>query len=97
MTVFCTFVAALFGFETDMFAFRSSYGQDGRGILILLTHLIVFITLALILVYKGGWQGVLAAITMAAVVTTLEWALFPIAYDWDAIADPGAHAREFGT
>ena len=96
LTVFCAFAAALFGFGVDVFSFRSSFEGTGREVLMLLTRLIVYITLALVLVFKGGWQGVLAAIAMAAAATTLEWALFPIAFDWAAMDDPGGYAEEFG-
>ena len=96
LAVFYTFVAALFGFGADIFSFRSSFAGDGREVLIRLTRLIVYVALALILVFKGGWRGILAAITMTAAATTLEWALFPVAYDWAAIDDPDAYAERFG-
>ena len=34
--------------------------------MMLLTRLIVYVTLALVLVFKGGWKGVVAAVVMAA-------------------------------
>ena len=96
LTAFYAFVAALFGFGTDIFAFRSTFAGDGREVLMLFVRLIVLIALAVILVFKGGWRGVIAAIVMAAAATTLEWALFPLAYDWAAINEPGAYAEVFG-
>lgn len=96
LTIFYTFVAALFGFGTDIFSFRSAYAGDGREVLMLLVRLAVFIALAVILVFKGGWSGVVAAIVMAAGATTVEWALFPLAYDWAALGDPGGYAEVFG-
>ncbi len=95
MTVFYAFVAALFGFGIDIFSFRSAYAGDGREVLILLVRLVVFIALAVILDFKGGWQRVLAAIVMAATATTVEWALFPPAYDWAALGDPGGYVKVF--
>ena len=96
LALFYAFAAALFGFGTNIFSFRSSFAGDGREVLILLTRLIVYVSLALILVFKGGWRGILAAIAMAATATTLEWALFPVAFDWAAINDPAAYAKRFG-
>ena len=96
MTLFYAFAAALFGFGTDIFSFRSLYAGDGRETLMLLSRLAVYIILALLLVFKGGWQGVLAAMVMAATATSLQWALFPVAYDWAAINDPDAYAKVFG-
>ncbi len=96
LSVFYTFVAALFGFGTDIFSFRSAYAGDGREVLMLLVRLIIFIALSVILVFKGSWQGVLAAIVMVAIATTVEWALFSIAYEWAALGDPEGYAKVFG-
>ena len=96
LTAGCTFAAALFGFGADVFAFRSSYGELGREPLILVARLLVYLALALILVFRGGWAGVLAAVLMAFVATSVEWALFPLAFDWAAVSDPSGYAREFG-
>jgi hypothetical protein len=96
LTVFCALSTALFGFGTDMFSFRSSFEGNGRELLMLVSRLAVYITLALILVFKGGWRGILAAISMAAIATTLEWLLFPLAFDLAAISDPAAYTEEFG-
>lgn len=67
LTVFCAFSATLFGFGTDIFSFRSSFAGDGREILMIVMRVVVYVTLALILVYKGGWWGVIAATVMALV------------------------------
>ncbi|CAN5512574.1 hypothetical protein BH24ACT22_BH24ACT22_12810 [soil metagenome] len=96
MTLFYVFAAALFGFGTDIFSFRSAYVGDGREVLMLVVRLAVYVILAILLVFKGGWQGVVAAIVMAAAATTLQWFLFPLAYDWAAISDPGGYAEVFG-
>jgi hypothetical protein len=52
--------------------------------------------LAVTLVLRGGWRGVLAAVAMVVGATLLEWALFPLAYEWAAISDPAGYERKFG-
>ncbi len=96
LTIGCTFAAVVFGFGSEMFAFRSSYGGLGKEPLILLTRLFVYLALAAILVFKGGWRGVAAAIVMVVCATTIEWALFPFAYDWASISNPTGYAKKFG-
>jgi hypothetical protein len=64
--------------------------------LILLTRLLVFLVLAVTLVLLGGWRGVLAALAMVVGATLVEWALFPLSYEWAAISDPAGYEREFG-
>lgn len=96
LTLFCAFAAALFGFGTDIFSFRSSYEGSGREALMLMTRMAVYVALAAILVFKGAWRGVLAAVFMVAAATTIEWALFPIAYNWAAMDDPAGYAERFG-
>jgi hypothetical protein len=97
LTLGCTFAAALFGFGTEVYAWRSVYeGQIGREQLILSTRLAVYVVLAVILVFRGGWWGVLAAVLMTVGATFVEWALFPFAYEWAAISDPSGYAEEFG-
>ena len=97
LTIGCTFAAALFGFGAQVYAWRSVYvGDFGREQLILLTRLAVYVVLALVLVFRGGWRGVLAAILMAVGATFIEWALFPVAYGWAAIGDPSGYAERFG-
>ena len=97
LTLGCTFAAALFGFGAQVYAWRSVYeGDFGREQLILLTRLAVYVVLAVVLVLRGGWPGVLAAILMALGATFVEWALFPFAYAWAAINDPSGFAERFG-
>jgi len=97
LTVGCTFAAAIFGFGAQVFAWKSAYeGDFGREQLILLTRLLVFLALAVTLVLRGGWRGVLAAVAMIAGATLLEWTLFPLAHEWAAISDPEGYEREFG-
>jgi hypothetical protein len=97
LTLGCTFAAALFGFGAQVYAWRSVYAGDvGREQLILLTRLLVFVVLAVILVLRGGWSGVLAAVLMTLGATFIEWALFPFAYGWAAIGDPSGYAERFG-
>ena len=97
LTLGCTFAAALFGFGAQVYAWRSVYEGDlGREQVILLTRLLVFLVLAVILILRGGWRGVLAALAMVVGATLLEWALFPLAYDWAAISDPAGYEKKFG-
>lgn len=88
LTIGCAVAATIFGFGSSVFSFQaSSAGEFGRTQLILFTRLAVLGALALVLVFKGGWKGVFAAIAMTAVATTIEWALFPFAYEF-ALAQP---------
>ena len=97
LTLGCTFAAALFGFGAQVYAWKSVYGGDlGREQLILLTRLLVFVVLAVVLVFRGGWWGVVAAVAMAVGATLAEWALLPFAYDWAAISDPAGYEEKFG-
>lgn len=96
LTVGCTFAAALFGFGCEVFAFRSAYEGNSGGTLILLTRLAVYLVLAVTLVLRGEWWGVLAAIVMVVCATALEWALFPAAYQWASIVDPSGYEKEYG-
>ena len=97
LTLGCTFAAAIFGFGTQVYAWKSVYeGTVRREQLLLLTRLLVFVVLAVILVFRGGWRGVLAAIAMVVGATLLEWALFPVAHEWAAISDLAGYDREFG-
>ena len=97
LTLGCTFAAALFGFGAQVYAWRSAYEGDlGREQLILLTRLLAFVALAVVLVFRGGWRGVLAAILMTVGATFIEWALFPFAYGWAATGDPAGYAEKFG-
>src|SRR5918998_4973021 len=97
LTLGCTFAAALFGFGAQVYAWKSVYAGDlGREQLILLARLMVLVALAVILVFHGGWQGVLAAVLMTVGAPFIEWALFPFAYGWAAIEDPSGYAEKVG-
>jgi hypothetical protein len=97
LTFGCAFAAALFGFGAQVYAWKSAYAGDlGREQLILLARLLAFVVLAVVLVFRGGWAGVLAAILMVVGATFVEWALFPFAFTWAAIEDPAGYAEKFG-
>jgi hypothetical protein len=97
LTLGCTFAAALFGFGAQVYAWKSSYAGDfGREQLVLVSRLIVFVVLAVVLVFRGGWPGVVAAVLMTLGATFIEWALFPFTYGWAAVDDPAGYAKEFG-
>ncbi len=91
LTLGCTFAATIFGFGSAVFSFQMSSAEEfGRTQLILFTRLAAFLALALLLVFKGGWRGVFAAITMTAAATTIEWLLFPVAYEFALAQSPPA-------
>jgi hypothetical protein len=97
LTLGCTFAAAVFGFGAQVYAWKSAYAGDfGREQLILLSRLLVFLVLAVTLVLRDGWRGVIAALAMVVGATFLEWALFPLSYEWAAVSDPAGYEREFG-
>ncbi len=96
LTVVCMLAAIVFGFGSDVFSFKSTYQETGRTPIIMLTRLIFYLALAVILAFKCGWPGVLAAIVMVAGATTVEWLLFPFSYGWAAIGDPPGYAKKFG-
>ena len=96
LTVGYTIAAIIFGFGADVFAFRSAYEDAGREPLILITRLVAYLALAGVLVFRGGWRGVLAALFMVVVASSVEWALFPLAFDWAAVGDPTGYQEEFG-
>lgn len=56
----------------------------------------MYLSLAVILVYKGRWKGVLAAFVMVLGATALEWALLPVSYAWASLRDPQGHAEQLG-
>lgn len=95
LTLFCTLAAAFFGFGTIAFSFQSAYNGSGREPLLFLTREIVYVVLAVVLVMRGGWRGVLASIGMTIGATTLEWLLFPATYTWAGIGDPEGYAARF--
>ena len=96
LTAACTVAATLFGFGAQVFSWRSVYGGLGREDLIQATRLFVFVALGVLLAFRGGWRGVLAAVVMATAATSLEWALFPYSYAWATLEDPAGYAEKFG-
>ena len=96
LTLGCTLAGALFGFGTNVFSFRSAYDGLGRETLIQVTSTFVYLGLALILVFKFRWRGVLAAIFMVAGATAVSWALFPLALGLAGVGDPAGYAERFG-
>lgn len=89
LTIGCALAATIFGFGSAVFSFQmSASGDGGRTQLILFTRLGAFLALALLLVFKGGWRGVFAAIIMTAFATTIEWLLFPAAYEFALAQSP---------
>jgi hypothetical protein len=97
LTLGCTVAATIFGFGSEIFSFRSVYKGLGREELIQATRLFVYIALGVLLAFRGGWPGVLAAIVMATAATSAEWALYPFAYAWAAVDDPAGYAEKFGS
>jgi hypothetical protein len=97
LTLGCTVAATIFGFGSEIFSFRSIYKGLGREELIQATRLFVYVALGILLAFRGGWPGVLAAIVMATAATSAEWALYPFAYAWAAVDDPAGYAEKFGS
>jgi hypothetical protein len=96
LTLGCTVAATIFGFGSEIFSWRSIYKGLGREELIQATRLFVYIALGVLLAFRGGWLGVLAAIFMVTAATSAEWALYPFAYTWAAVDDPAGYAEKFG-
>jgi hypothetical protein len=96
LTVACTVAATIFGFGAQVFSWRSVYDNLGRESLIQATRLFVFVALGVLLAFRGGWRGVVAAIFMATAATSLEWVLFPYSYAWATLDDPAGYADKFG-
>jgi hypothetical protein len=96
LTLGCTLAATIFGFGSEVFSWRSVYKGLGREELIQATRLFVYIALGVLLAFRGGWLGVLAAIFMVTAATSAEWALYPFAYTWAAVDDPAGYAEKFG-
>ncbi len=97
LTLACTVAATIFGFGSEVFSWRSMYRGLGREELIQATRLFVYVALGVLLAFRGGWLGVLAAILMATAAASAEWALYPFAYAWAAIDDPAGYADKFGS
>jgi hypothetical protein len=97
LTVACTVAAVIFGFGAEVFSWRSTYEELGREPVIQATRLFVYVALGILLAFRGGWYGVVAAVSMVLAASSLEWVLFPFSYGWAAVGDPGGYAEEFGT
>lgn len=95
LTVSYTFAAILFGFGANVFSFRSAYEELGRETLIQATSIFVYLGLALLLVFKGGWKGVLATLFMMVGATAIIWALFPLSLGLAGVGDPEGYAERF--
>ncbi len=96
LAVGCTFAAALFGFGSEVLSFKSSYhGEVGRETLIQTSRIAVYLILSVLLVFRGGWPGVLAAFLMMVVATAIEWELLPVALGFAGIGEPAGYAHRF--
>lgn len=91
----CMFAAGIFGFGSEVFSAGFFYSGDaGRAQVVLLGRLLAIIALAVMLVFRGGWGGVIVAVVMALGATFMEWALLPVAFDWAAAQAPPELAAE---
>jgi hypothetical protein len=97
LTLVCTVAATIYGFGSEIFSWRSVYKGLDREELIQTTRLFVYVALGVLLAFRGGWRGVLAAILMATTATSVEWALYPFAYAWAAVDDPAGYGDKFGS
>ncbi|QIN78245.1 hypothetical protein GBA65_06670 [Rubrobacter marinus] len=92
----CTVAAAIFGFGANLFSFRNVFEETGRAPLVQTAATVVYLALALVLVFKGGWKGVLAAIAMIVCATAVSWALLPLSLGLAGVGDPAGYAERFG-
>ncbi len=97
LTIGCTLAGAIFGFGTNVFSFRSAYEGLGREPLMQAASTFVYLGLALILVFKGGWRGVLAALLMVIGATAISWSLLPLSLGLAGIEDPQGYAERFAS
>jgi hypothetical protein len=95
LTLGCAFAATLFGFGATMFSIQSAYEEHGREQLLFFTREAVYVALAIVLVIRGGWWGVAAAIAMTTGATAAEWLLLPAAHTWAGTGDPAGYAERF--
>ena len=96
LTLGCAVAAVIFGFGAEVFSWRSAYEGRGSEALIQAARLLVYVTLGVLLAFRGGWKGVLAAIVMATLATSAEWVLYPFSYAWATLDDPAGYADKFG-
>ena len=92
LTLACTVAATIFGFGSQVYSWRSLYDGLGREGLIQAARVFVYVALGVLLAFRGGWTGVLAAIVMATAATSAEWVLFPYSYAWATLEDPAGYA-----
>src|ERR687891_2037343 len=97
LTLACAVAATIFGCGSEFFSWRSLYKGLGREELIQAPRLFVYVALGVLLAFRGGWPGVLAAIVMATAATSAEWALYSFAYAWATVDDPAGYAEKFGS
>ncbi|WP_119068801.1 hypothetical protein [Rubrobacter indicoceani] len=91
----CLAAATVFGFGSEVFSAGFFYsGDEGRAQVVLLGRLVALVALAVMLVFRGGWGGVVVALTMALGATFIEWLLLPVAFDWAAAQAPPELARQ---
>ncbi len=95
LTLGCTVAAAIFGFGVNMFSFRNVFEETGRELLLQTAATVVYLALALVLVFKGGWKGVLAAIVMILGATAISWYLLPLSLGLAGVGDPAGYAERF--
>lgn len=95
LTLGCTVAAALFGFVANVFSLQSAFEGSGRGLLLQTAATVVYLGLALILVFKGEWRGVIAAIAMVVCATAVSWALLPLSLGLAGVGDPAGYAERF--
>jgi hypothetical protein len=96
LTLACTVAATIFGFGSQVYSWRSLYDGLGREGLMQAARVFVYVALGVLLAFRGGWTGVLAAIVMATAATSAEWVLFPYSYAWATLEDPAGYADKFG-
>ncbi len=95
LTIGCTGAAAIFVFGANLFSFRNAFEETGRELLLQTAATVVYLVLALVLVFKGGWKGVLAAIAMILGATAISWYLLPLSLGLAGVGDPAGYAERF--
>lgn len=56
---------------------------------------VVYLGLAIVLVFKGGWNGVFASIAMILGATAISWYLLPLSLGLASVGDPAGYAERF--
>ncbi|TCJ15007.1 hypothetical protein E0L93_13665 [Rubrobacter taiwanensis] len=97
LTAGCTLAAALFGFGASMFSFQGAYEDNPVFVgAVQLMRVLALLVLALVLVFRGGWRGVIAAGCMVVGATFLEWLFYPFSFTLASVSDPAGYAARFG-